>query len=97
MLLAKEVQQQTRTDWHRAPAAYEAFAEAVKTWLDFLKPVPMAGSTGVQAGQSEADISAGDDPKTLGRAIARTLNNNPPDQLRRIRNANLKRIWETDS
>jgi hypothetical protein len=86
-ILAKEIQRQTGVDWHRAPAAHEAFSEAVKTWLEIHKP-----EVGSQADQPEPGISGPDDPKTLGRAIARTLNNNPPDELIHIRNANLRRI-----
>jgi hypothetical protein len=86
-ILAKEIQRQTGVDWHRAPAAHEAFSEAVRTWLEIHKP-----EVGSQADQPEPGISGPDDPKTLGRTIARTLNNNPPDQLTRMRNENLKRI-----
>jgi hypothetical protein len=72
-MLAKEIQRQTGADWHRSPAAHEAFSEAVKTWLDIRKP-----EVGSRADQLEPSISGPDDPKTLGRTIARTMNNNPP-------------------
>jgi hypothetical protein len=91
-MLAKEIQRQTGADWHRSPAAHEAFSEAIRTWLDMHKP-----QRGIPTDQLEAGISSPDDPKTVGRTIARTMNNNPPDTLSRLRGANLRRIKDGKS
>lgn len=58
--LAKHVLRHTKHAWHAHPKAHEAFTEAVRTWLE---DSPPAGVKEEQWGQ--------DDPKTLGRAIAR--------------------------
>jgi hypothetical protein len=59
MSLARHVLHHTGHAWHAHPKAHEAFTEAVTTWLDDSTPAVAEG----QWGQ--------DDPKTLGRAIAR--------------------------
>jgi len=64
--LAGELAAQSHT-WHAHPKAFEAFTEAVKTWLEFQRP----RRKGV--GVSDMIDASIDDPQTLGRTIARTL------------------------
>jgi hypothetical protein len=62
MSLADRVKQQGSKGlaWHEHPKALEALTEAILTWLEGRAP-----------SEADPDLFGRDDPKTLGRAIAR--------------------------
>jgi hypothetical protein len=60
-LLAHDVQNQTGHSWREHPKSHETLAAAITTTLERNKPEPVEGE----------DAWGADDPKTLGRAIAR--------------------------
>jgi hypothetical protein len=65
MFLADEVKRQSGLSWHTYPKAHEALAEALRMWLEIIKP-PIAESA------AASDLFGPDDPSTLGRSIARS-------------------------
>ena len=67
MTLAAEVEHLNGIPWHKHPKAHQALAEAVMTWLDGLTPKDP------QFSESFAATLFRDDPRTVGRTLARSL------------------------
>ena len=61
MSLARDVRINSRFDWHAHPKAHEAFTEAVRVWLEVTTPPEV-----------QNEPWGPDDPKTLGRTLARS-------------------------
>jgi predicted DNA-binding protein len=61
-LLARDVQRQTGHAWRAHPKSHEALVEAIATVLEQVKPRIVEGE----------DKWGSDDPRTLGRAVARS-------------------------
>jgi hypothetical protein len=64
--IAEELDRQAApVSWQNHPKANEALTEALRTWLEIIKPRRAPG------GVAASDLMAPDDPPTLGRSIAR--------------------------
>jgi hypothetical protein len=61
MSLARGVRNYSRFDWHAHPKAHEVLTEAVRVWLEIATPPEVLNAPW-----------GPDDPKTLGRTIARS-------------------------
>jgi len=61
MSLARAVRDNSRFDWHEHPKAHEALTEAVRVWLEIVTPPEVQNAPW-----------GPDDPKTLGRTLARS-------------------------
>ena len=61
MSLARGVRNYSRFDWHAHPKAHEVLTEAVRVWLEIVTPPEVQNAPW-----------GPDDPKTLGRTLARS-------------------------
>jgi len=61
MSLARDVRINSRFDWHAHPKAHEALTEAIRLWLEAATPPEVQNAPW-----------GPDDPKTLGRTLARS-------------------------